>query len=274
MIHRGHLRSQTIRGEIRERSGRIIGWPGGDCGNRPASAGSRALDASLTALKTYGEGSDRALLGPVDAAVAASAGNPAGRKELEGRLLAVLQSTAPGAAKQYCCRQLSLIGSAASVAPWPTFWAIRNSGTWRFALERIAAAEVGPALRASLGKLAGLPKAGVADSLGLRRDVASTAALVEALGDPDARVAAAAASALGNLGTVEAAEALQQFLPRASEAVRAAVVNGRLACAERLLAEGKKAEALAIYKTLASAEGPKHVRLAATRGLLLAAAAK
>ena len=44
--------------------------------------------------------------------------------------------------------------------------------------------------------------------------------------------------------------------------------------AERLLAEGKKADALAIYKSLAGEEQPKHVRQAATRGMLAVAGKK
>ena len=48
-------------------------------------------------------------------------------------------------------------------------------------------------------------------------------------------------------------------------AVKAATTDASLACAETLLANGKKAEALAIYKGFASGDQPKHVRLAATR---------
>ena len=43
-----------------------------------------------------------------------------------------------------------------------------------------------------------------------------------------------------------------------------------LACAERLLADGKKLEALAIYKALSKSQ-IKHVQLAAMRGLLAVA---
>ena len=46
------------------------------------------------------------------------------------------------------------------------------------------------------------------------------------------------------------------------------LTDASLACAEALLADGKKAEALAIYKGFASDDQPKHVRLAATRGML------
>jgi hypothetical protein len=37
------------------------------------------------------------------------------------------------------------------------------------------------------------------------------------------------------------------------------------------LADGQKAEAVAIYKSLLAADPPQHVRLAVTRGMLVAA---
>jgi hypothetical protein len=56
--------------------------------------------------------------------------------------------------------------------------------------------------------------------------------------------------------------------------VKPAVADACLACAEHLLADGKKAEAIGLYKSLAGEDQPKHVRLAATRGLLAAAGKK
>ncbi len=83
-------------------------------------------------------------------------------------------------------------------------------------------------------------------------------------------MARAAAIALGDIGTAEAAKALADAKPTAPEATQAAT-DARLACAEDLLAGGKKAEALAVYKSLAGEGQPKQVRLAATRGMLACA---
>ena len=46
------------------------------------------------------------------------------------------------------------------------------------------------------------------------------------------------------------------------------------ACAESLLSAGKNLDALAIYKGLAAGDPPKHVKLAATRGMLACAGKK
>jgi HEAT repeat protein len=144
----------------------------------------------------------------------------------------------------------------------------------RYALERIPAAEAAQALRDVLPNLPAKLKIGVIGSLGVRRDEASLAALARLIGDADAAVACAAACALGDVGGVDAATALGGASKTATDNVKAAAVDARLACAERLLATGKKAEAMAVYKSLSSADQPKQVRLAATRGLLLAAGKK
>ena len=104
----------------------------------------------------------------------------------------------------------------------------------------------------------------------IRECIADLAALVA---DTDPAIASAAATALGDIGTPEAAQALAGAKP-ASDAVKAKANDGCLACAERLLAAGKKAEAKTIYTSLLSGNPSKNVRLAATRGLLLASGKK
>jgi hypothetical protein len=84
----------------------------------------------------------------------------------------------------------------------------------------------------------------------------------------DFPVAAAAIAALGEIGTTEASLALQKLRSKTSEALRPVVADACLTCAEHLFAEGKKAAALTVYKSLSSPEQAKHVRLAAMRGQL------
>ena len=85
----------------------------------------------------------------------------------------------------------------------------------------------------------------------------------------DAAVAKSAAYALGAIRSSDAAKALAAAKPTSE--VKAAATDASLSCAEALLAEGKKAEALTIYKGFASDDQPKHVKLAATRGMLACA---
>ncbi|HUU12006.1 MAG TPA: ThuA domain-containing protein, partial [Phycisphaerae bacterium] len=74
---------------------------------------------------------------------------------------------------------------------------------------------------------------------------------------------AAAAVALGKIGTAEAAAALK----RADAAMVPAIRDARLRCAERLAADGNAAAAEAIYRSLWQSDAPVRWRLAALAGL-------
>jgi hypothetical protein len=76
------------------------------------------------------------------------------------------------------------------------------------------------------------------------------------------------------IGNSEAGKALSEWAKKAPKQMKLAISDACLACAERLLADGEKAEAVALYKSLSGEGQPKHVRLAATRGLLMAAGKK
>jgi len=227
------------------------------------------LDQAFDALKTYDWGKDPAVLSPIQEAIVATHGNEAGRKELEGRLAEVLKSNVSRDTKDFVCRKLMIIGTAASV---PTLAALLGdkdlSHMARYALERIPAPQAAQALRESLSKLGGALQVGVISSLGVRRDAESVPALAALLRDSDATVARAAALALGDIRSGEAAKTLTDAKGQGGGA---AATDATLACAEALLRDGKKAEALAIYKSLSGPQQPKHVRLAATRGMLATA---
>ena len=229
------------------------------------------LDQAFDALKTYDWGSDLNQLKPIDDAVIATQKDAAARKALETRLVEVLGSDASRDAKDFVCRTLMVIGSAAAV---PALAALLpehdHSHMSRYALERIPADEAARALRESLSKVSGPLKVGVIGSLGVRRDETSVPALAALLADADTGVARAAAAALGDIATPDAAKAL--MTSRATNAeVPSAANDARLACADGLLAAGKKSEALALYKSLVGEDQPKHVRLAGTRGMLACA---
>jgi hypothetical protein len=235
----------------------------------PVARADEALDTAIETLKSYDWGSDRAALQAIDRAVAAAHEDPAAGKQLETRLVELLKADPPQAAKDYLCRQLSLVGSAACVPAVASLLTDeRMSHMARYALERISDDAAVAALREAMPKLEGDLKVGVINSLGVRRDTESTATLIGLLGDANERVAGAAAAALGDIGTIETAKALGEFQSKASEALKLVAADAYLACAEHLLADGKKLDAMKIYRQLAKPDQPKHVRLAATRGLL------
>lgn len=232
------------------------------------------LDQAFDALKSYDWGTDRKPLVEIDDAVITTRDDAAARKDLEARLAAVLKTDVSRDAKDYVCRKLMIIGTAASVPALAEILPDKDlSHMSRFALERIPAPEAAQALRNALPKLSGTLKVGAIGSLGVRRDTASIAALSALLADADAAVARAAAYALGDIRTSESAKALADAKTPGKD-VKPAIIDASLSCAEGLLADGKKGDALTIFKSFAGEDQPKHVRLAATRGMLACAGKK
>jgi hypothetical protein len=273
------MQSQTITRSAVAAAATVLGAAAA-AAERPA-LDKAAINTAFEALMTFDWGADyrkndrnqekkyRDVLGAIDNAVPATHGDAAARRELEVRLAAVLPTGASRATKDYIGRKLAIIGTAESVPALAALLPDKDlSHMARYALERIPAPESAKALRDALAKTGGAEKAGVIGSLGARRDAESIADLAPLVGDSDAAIALAAATALGDIGTVAAAKALQDAKP-ASDAVKLRAADAQLTAAERLLAAGDKAGAQAVYKSLI-ANPDKNVKLAATRGLLLA----
>lgn len=228
------------------------------------------IDQALEALKTYNWGTDRGPLAPLEAAIVTTRDDAAARADLIAKLSAALASEISRDAKDIVCRLLMVIGTAEAV---PALAALLSSEELshmaRYALERIPDPAAANALRDAVPQLNGKLKAGVIGSLGVRKDADSVAILAPLLTDADQVVARAAACALGNIQTTEAVAALSAAnVPAECEM---AVTDALLACAEKLLADTQRAEAMKIYKKFTGDQQPKHVRLAATRGLLACA---
>lgn len=222
------------------------------------------LDQAFEALKTYDYGVDRHVLDPIDAAAVSTRNDPAGRKDLESRLLAVLQSKAPRDARDYVCRQLRTIGTAASVPALEALLADPDmSHMARYALERIPDSKAGQALERQLRKLSGQLKVGVISSLGTRGQGVSL--LRPLLQDSDEAVARAAAIALGRIASADANKALGSAKPR--PALASVFADASMSCAEKLLAAGNAKEAKATYQRLLKSNASELIRLAAERGL-------
>lgn len=190
----------------------------------------------------------------------------------EAQLIAVLTSGATPDEKADACRQLAQVGTARSVPALAALLADERLGHMaRYGLEPIPGPEADAALRNALGQAKGLQLVGVVASLGVRRDAQSVPALATLLGNPDAEVAQAAARALGSIGTAAAAAPLKAALPTAAPAIRLALCEGLLRCAEAFAAAADNPAAAAVYDTLRQLPDPPHqVRTAAWRGAILA----
>ena len=194
-------------------------------------------------------------------------GNPAARAALEQRLAGYLVASYSSVARSFVCRELAIIGSAASVPGLaPLLLDDELSVFARQALERIPGPEAEKALRDAIGKSKGRTRVGIINSVAVRRDSRSVSLLVKAASE-EPEATAAAAKALGEIGTTESAKALEAFRGKGTPAQRLAVADAFLICAERFIAAGERGQALKLLQALTNASSPPHVRLAANRAL-------
>ncbi|MCF7972818.1 MAG: HEAT repeat domain-containing protein [Phycisphaerae bacterium] len=236
---------------------------------------SAAVDKAFVTLKTYDWGADRNALNPIDEAINASHGDTAALRALEKRLVDALESGLSRSAQDYVCRRLRVVGTVQSVSALAAL--LPNEETShiaRYALERIRNQRATTALRQALPKISNKLKPGLIGALGVRRVKRSVNVISPLLGDSDINVARAAAHALGLIGTPAAAAALSEYAKKAPAAMKISVADASLLCAEQMLADGEKAQAIALYTELKGEGQPQHVKVAAMKGMLTAAAQK
>ena len=192
----------------------------------------------------------------------------------EQQLLGILSSAASLQEKDAACAELKRIGTVRSVPVLAGFLADPElSHSARYALESMPAPEAGLALLQALDRTSGLLKVGVIHSLGRRREARAIPAFIRSLEDADPNVARAAATALGQVGGPQAIQALFSVaMGEKGNVRREAAFDGLLGAATRELAEGHIGDANAAFEKLLTIPAPDHIRAAAYRGMIMAAA--
>jgi len=237
-----------------------------------AKVDSAAVDTAIKSLKTYDWGVDRKTLNPIDQAVVATQSDAAGRKKLEKDLVDILTGGVSRSAQDFICRRLRVIGTAQSVKALAALLQDeKTSAIARFALGDITDDSARAALCAALPKASAKIKPGIIGSLGGRRDKKSVATIAKFLGDSDMPTAKAAARALAVIGCADSAKALGAFVKKAPACMKIQAADACIVCADQLLADGNKTAAIALYKELKGDDQPKHIKVAATKGMLTAA---
>src|ERR1039458_8946390 len=185
----------------------------------------------------------------------AAAPRPQPRSAKPRALIHVLESNAPPAEKAITCKQLAIYGNKDAVPALAPLLSDPHLASWaRIALEAIPDPAATAALRRAMGRLQGKLLIGVINSIGVRRDPEAVSGLVKKLKDKDPDVASAAAVALGRIGGAKAAKALNQSLTVAPTAVRPAIAEGCILCAEGFIAQGKPADAVKLYDAVRAAD--------------------
>ena len=185
-------------------------------------------------------------------------------------LIRVLKSDAPKADKAITCKFLAIVGDKQAVPALAPLLEDAELASWaRIALESIPDPSADDALRYALDKVKGRLLIGVINSIGFRRSANAVDDLAPKLKNADPDVASAAAAALGKIGGERAATVLEQFLPAAPVAVRAAAAEGCILAAEQFATAGNAGRASKLYAAVISADVPEQRKLEATRGAIL-----
>jgi HEAT repeat protein len=230
----------------------------------PAYGQSPNIDALLARISAYEHGQSRAALVDFEAALAASHVDPEKLASLERGLVRLLKSNATLAGKDFACRQLSHIGTSASVAVLGGMLLVpETADIARFALERIPAAEAGAALRTALERTSGNVRIGIVNTLGRRRDARAVPALRGLVRPTEPALASAALSALSEIGGREAMLGISGARKKLSGELRQQASEAYLRCATS--AGGQRAAA--VYRELLGPGEPEMVRVAALLGL-------
>ncbi len=235
------------------------------------------VDKKLAAIANYDRGMSRDPLMAVEELVRDTQNRIELRKYIELELAKLLQSNTSLECKSFICRQLWQIGTADSVPAVAKLLLDEQTADMAcYAIGQNQSPEAGKALRDALGKAPPKVQVRIINLLGDRRDGISECVRLlgeRALGD-ERGVADAAITALGKIGGDQTRKILSEARAKGDPDLRLLATDAYLRCAEQLVAEGKKEQAIAIYKELAAAQSagrltaePAIIRSAAVRGL-------
>ncbi len=233
-------------------------WPG----YRPLS-----LDSILEDMAGFEHSKNEDVVYRLRDFVWAHKDSPDARMECEAKLLVFLESSATPAAKMETCRHLRLIGSEMSI-PVLGKMLLDESTTdlARYALERIPGQAADKAFLKALSQTQGDARIGIISSLGQRKCRAAVVELGRLLENQDKLTAAAAATALSEIGGREAAGYLISAFDKSSGGFREVSASSLIKCAEQAADLKDFERASSVYEKIFSSDLPPVFRRAALKG--------
>ena len=163
------------------------------------------------------------------------------------------------------------IAGAAAVEPLTGFLGDKKWSHYaRFALQKMEGDNVTEALFRSLDTLEGDLQLGVIDTIGRRGDAIAVARLSNLLAHADAKMVAAAAAALGAIGTTEAAQILTAALDAEKQpGRRESLASSILLVGQRLARAGNTEAAIDVFDRLRTSLVPRPYQIGATQNAIL-----
>jgi HEAT repeat protein len=229
------------------------------------------VEELLKKISGYEYGQSRETFTEISDYIRSASNSPKEVEKIEKQLIDFLNSNATRDGKEFICRKLSIIGSAASVDSLASMLLEpATSDMARYALERIPSPAADDALRKALTKTTGKEKVGIINTLGMRGDSKSVEALRKLIDNSNADISAAAIAALGRIGGSDAAGILAEVKNKLDdERLRALALHAYISCADKLVKLGDKPKAFKIYNQAYLPDNPDAIRIAGLRGMVL-----
>jgi HEAT repeat protein len=194
---------------------------------------------------------------------------PGSYGQLEAELMLLLAPGAAAEAREFACTQLGIIGSKKALpALAKLLKSDETAGIACLALTTYPPGKADEILRAALSSAEGTARLQIINTLGDRRDAKAVKLLEPVVRNFDTAVATAAIASLGKIGNEAAWKAIAAFSKEADPALRPALTEAALRCAENLVRWDAPIAAKPIYEDLLVPSQPAYVRRAALAALL------
>jgi HEAT repeat protein len=238
----------------------------------PTPAQTTSLDQAVAQVAKWEFDQNRQPLRTMSDLIAKAHGSAAETRNIERRFIELLQSDATLGGKDFVCKELSVMGSEASV---PVLSGMllepKTAEIALYALERIPGQAADQALRDELPKVSvAKVRIGIVNTLGRRRDSGSVAALRPLAFGKEQVMAEPALFALAEIADAGAVQVLAEAQTKTSAALRVTAAEAYLKAADRRFERGDVPGAVRIYKELYGTGEPAIVRAQALRGLAVA----
>ena len=230
----------------------------------------QAIQAAVTAVARYDYGQRRTPLVALEKLINATYGDREARTRMEAAMVELLDSNATVAAKQFVCKKLWIMGTAASIPALEKLLVGSDpvlAEAACYALRTQESELAGAALRRAIAKAKGTSLAAIVTLLGDKRDAAAVSRIGPVCMSEDEVVSSAAIAALGKIASPDAVDALSQMHQGQHRGRRANASHALLQCGQELEKRRELAAARRVYGLLTGDSEASHVRRGAQAGV-------
>ncbi|MHC5075544.1 MAG: HEAT repeat domain-containing protein, partial [Planctomycetota bacterium] len=189
-------------------------------------------------------------------------------KRYEKHFISFLRSDATLDGKYHICRKLAQIGTDDSVPILEEMLTNEDTSEMAcYALESIPSPAADQALLNAMQKTNGKTRIGIINTLSQRRCEGAVEDLKPLINDSDTTTAVAAVAALSQIGTPQAAQALEQELDTSNTDLKLWILDSYLQCAYAIADQGKNEQAFEMFKKLYQPQRTTTIRIASLRGM-------